>query len=217
MDIISDFTPRGSWWSLTLNNPTDDDFGKVKGPPPRWLKMIKGQEETGESGTHHLQMVINTDFIRASQIKEWLPRAHMKLCKTAQHKDNCLKYVEKSETSIEGTRFQFQHRQESEQMTMAGSMLKLAEYAFSDEYIRNCMKRRNYNEEGKDIGAVYKNREEVLTEEYWTIVNMILMDNENLVALYTQPQYLRAWLKTRAVWISKFNIDRQTDVRISEE
>lgn len=55
--------------------------------------------------------------------------------------------------------------------------------------------------------------------EYWSAVNAILRDDPDAVGLFTQPQYERAWTKTRETWIEKFeeessiseNQDRQTD------
>lgn len=47
---------RASWWSITINNPTDGDREAVKSENwPTWVKRFKLQEEVGENGTLHIQ------------------------------------------------------------------------------------------------------------------------------------------------------------------
>ena len=204
-------TIRSSWWSITLNNPTEEDRQTVKGPPPRWLKMIKGQEEVGENGTHHLQMVANTEQIRASQLKAWLPRSHIEAPKSQKHKDNLINYVHKEETAVANSRFEIRHREEQQNLTMAGALTQLAELAFTKEYLEELRDKK------EGFGKpVYKNMDAIYEKEYWECVSILIADNENLVALYTQPQYLRAWLKTRQVWVAKVEVDRQTQLSIGE-
>jgi len=202
-------TARASWWSLTINNPTELDRQTIQNPPPRWLKWIKGQDEIGENGTLHLQFFMNTDQLRGKSIKDMFPRAHIKLATTALHISNLKNYIWKDETAVEGTRFERKFRAESEALTMAQVMYKIAENAYdSAEYQRLL----------KEVCPLSSKRVRTMKElneaEFWDAVNILLAENENLVGLLTQPQYMRAWMHTRKVWVSKVELDRQTNITI---
>lgn len=202
---MDDTTVRASWWSLTLNNPTDDDRTKVHNNPPRWLRSIKGQDEIGkETGTVHLQMVINTDQVRFSSIKEWLSKAHIKPALTKDHKANLMNYVHKQDTSVPGTQFEHKWKEESKSLTMAQALMKIAELAWTNEQCGEKLQ-KYFLDNGKHMTKL-----QLFEEEFWECVNLLLGQDENLVALYTQPQYIRAWIRTRTVWIKKA-LDSQTD------
>lgn len=202
-------TIRSSWWSITLNNPTEEDRQTVKGPPPRWLKMIKGQEEVGENGTHHLQMVANTEQIRASQLKAWLPRSHIEAPKSQKHKENLINYVHKDETAVANSRFEIRHREEQHNLTMASVMTLLGELAWTQERMKEEIDKRAADGKKFKLEDLYK-------DEFWEAVNIIVADQENLISVFTQTQYLTAWIRTRKVWIAKVEVDRQTQLSIGE-
>lgn len=200
---------RASWWSFTLNNPNDDERRLLGGAsPPRWLKLVAGQDEIAPgTGTLHIQGYCNTDQVRMSSIKKWLPRAHLKPAFTAGHISNlktyCSEEKKKNDSFVPGTQFKIQIRAENERMTMADALLKIAENAYSQQKLEQML---------DDVGRGKSRRitEELYDREYWNIVEILLMENPDAVALYTQPQYLRAWVKTRRVWIMKLEQDRQT-------
>lgn len=201
-----DTTKRASWWGLTLNNPTSQDRQTISGQPPRWLKMVKGQDEIGENGTLHVQMVINTEQVRMSSIKEWLPRAHIEAAKSAKHKDNLLEYVHKEETAVAGSRFEHKYREDSVVQTMAQTLTMVAELAWTDSQIKDAID----NAQGK------KKIDDVYADEFWEAVNVILADRPDMVAIFTIPNYLLAWKKTRGVWIKRLEVDRQTALSLAE-
>lgn len=121
-----------------------------------------------------------------------------------------MNYVHKEETAIANTRFEHKYREEQQNLTMAGALTQLAELAFSREQIQEMVRAEEY---GKPL---YKNMDAIYEKEYWECASILIADNENLVALYTQPQYLRAWLKTRKVWVAKVEVDRQTQLSVAE-
>lgn len=90
---------RGSWWSITINNPTQEDYDILK-VPHQMVREMWYQTEIGEQGTKHIQMCLNTTQQRFSAIKNWLPRAHIEL---ARNKDALKKYCQKSATSVSGS------------------------------------------------------------------------------------------------------------------
>lgn len=163
--------------------------------------MIKGQDEIGENGTLHIQFAMNTAQIRRSQISEWLPRAHLEAARNANAVAN---YVSKAKTAVEGTAFEHNYISENGTLTMANVMYKLAEVA-------NVSKTNQILASPDNI----RKAPEVYTDEYWAAVEILLGEDENLVALLTQPNYLYSWKNTRRVWLMKVAIDRQTSVSIA--
>lgn len=203
-----DTTQRASWWSVVINNPTEQDRQTVHGPAPRWLKNIKGQDEIGESGTLHMQLCLNTDQCRFSSIKEWLPRANIHAAMTTAHINNLKNYVFKEDTAVANTRFEHSYRAANEALTMAQVLTQIAELAYDNERYQRLLT------EVDDRGLRVRTTRELHEREFWDAANMLIAANENLVALLTQPQYIRAWIHTRPVWVAKVAIDRQTDVTI---
>lgn len=87
-------TDRGTCWSITINNPTDEDLKPVF-PNNKWL--MQGQIEKGQEGTVHYQGMLTTPQVRFSQVKKVIPRAHIEL---AKNKSALQKYVSKEDTRI---------------------------------------------------------------------------------------------------------------------
>lgn len=85
---------RGTCWSITINNPTDDDL-KPSFPNNKWV--MKGQIEQGKEGTVHYQGMLTTPQVRFSAVKKALPRAHIELAKNRQALE---KYVQKEDTRV---------------------------------------------------------------------------------------------------------------------
>jgi len=96
---------RGSWWSISINNPTPDDRAALKSPPKFVLDLFY-QDEIGEKcGTLHIQGCVHTIYSRMAAIKEWLPRSHIE---KARKPPGALKnYVHKSKTAVPDTYNEF--------------------------------------------------------------------------------------------------------------
>lgn len=92
---------RGSWWSVTINNPTQLEYDKLKSPPS-FVREMWYQTEIGEKcGTKHIQLCLNTTYQRFGSIKLWLGNpAHIEL---ARNKDKLINYCRKSATSVAGS------------------------------------------------------------------------------------------------------------------
>jgi len=67
-------------WVFTLNNPTPEDEARIA-KPYEWVKYVAYSHEVGEEeGTPHLQGYLCTwDPVRMTQIKNYLPRAHLEV------------------------------------------------------------------------------------------------------------------------------------------
>lgn len=87
-------TDRATCWSITINNPTDDDI-HVKHLPAKW--QMVGQMEQGKEGTVHYQGMLTTPQVRFSAVKKVFPRAHIEV---AKNKSALQKYVSKDDTRI---------------------------------------------------------------------------------------------------------------------
>lgn len=88
-------TDRGTCWSLTINNPTEEDRHDIAMLPMGWT--IRGQEEKGEQGTLHLQLMLKTPQVRFSAVKKQFPRAHIE---KARNEQALSQYVVKSDTRV---------------------------------------------------------------------------------------------------------------------
>lgn len=180
---------RASWWSITINNPTDEDYESIKSENwPSFVKRFKRQEEVGENETPHIQGALNTAQVRAGAVADWLPRAHVEVAKNVS---GLVKYVGKSETAVEGTLVD----ERKEYLTMDKALRKLATYWEPMEE-----RRREFHKEDMT---------KINTEEYWTAVNVLLQEDSTLVQLYTNPQMLRAWVHTKNVWL-KYKKDAES-------
>lgn len=85
-------------WSITINNPTAEDYAAIELLKARpFCKNWIGQLEKGENGTEHIQGALKTDNVRFSQVKKALPRAHIEPAKNAIA---LRQYVQKEETRI---------------------------------------------------------------------------------------------------------------------
>lgn len=98
MATPEDSAKKSCYWSITINNPTEDDLIRWEGlKGEKWVKKVMGQLEKGENGTPHIQGMLNTDSVRFSQIKRALPRAHIEV---ARKPAALAQYVQKEDTRL---------------------------------------------------------------------------------------------------------------------
>lgn len=203
-----DTTVRGSWWSVVINNPTDEDRVLIR-TPPNWLRRVKGQDEVGEQGTLHIQSVLNTDQVRFGSIKKWLPRAHIDKVNTKLHYNRLLDYVHKDETCADvNSRFDIVIRGDDDVRTMDGILTRMAVLSWSHMKICETMK-------ADAQGKFAKTTKEVYELEYWDIVRQICKQEPALISTFTVPNLRTAWINTRDVWIEAVLVDRQTNITVA--
>lgn len=98
MATTEDSAKKSCYWSITINNPTEDDLIRWEGlKGEKWVKKVIGQLEKGENGTPHVQGMLNTESVRFSQIKRVLPRAHIEV---ARKPAALAQYVQKEDTRL---------------------------------------------------------------------------------------------------------------------
>lgn len=89
-------TERASNWSVTINNPTQDDEEAIcLARQAGW--SVVGQLEQGENGTPHYQLAVKTPQVRFSAVKKRFPRAHIEV---ARQPAALARYVVKEETRV---------------------------------------------------------------------------------------------------------------------
>jgi len=84
---------RSSYWSITINNPTDQDLQGTL--PPGWT--LQGQHEEGKEGTLHFQGMLHTPQVRFSAVKKQFARAHIEI---ARNPKALQEYVHKADTRV---------------------------------------------------------------------------------------------------------------------
>jgi len=84
---------RGTCWSITINNPTEDEY--LTALPPGW--RLEGQLEKGTEGTVHYQGMLRTPQVRFPAVKRHFPRAHIEI---ARNIAALQQYVHKDESRV---------------------------------------------------------------------------------------------------------------------
>jgi len=186
-------TGKASWWSITINNPTEQDYESLEEDKwPSFVKRVKFQTEQGEEGTIHVQGAVHTTQVRFAAVKKWLTRAHIE---AAKDKAALLKYVEKKDTQVSTLPSGDIQKAPGEFMTMEKCLIEFVKY-YSIVREKKC-----YDTNDDDNWQLlHKSAEQIETDKYWDAVNLYLRDRPELVSVLTNPQMLRAWLHTRPVW-----------------
>lgn len=134
----------------------------------------------------HYQGYLRTSRqVRLSQLRGIFPGVHFEIARNWLASKN---YCKKSETAVPGTQTNMVNPAKA--MTMAQALTRIASHRWEITH---------------DKFLEPEKYEKAIKAEYWNAVREILDDEPDAVGVYTQPQYERAWMKTREVWISKFN------------
>ena len=148
---------------------------------PKFVKAVYGgMEECPDTKRQHFQGALNTNSVRFSQVKNWLPKAHIEL---ARNKEALKKYVMKEETSIGDKVIRDNERKF---MTIAQALTIVAKHVYGKE----------------DIYAVPPRTYSTM---YWSGVMSHLEEQEEDISLFSQPQLERAWKNTWIYWIQKIH------------
>lgn len=178
---------RGSWWSLTLNNPTAEDRATLLAPIDSVLETAY-QDEIGANGTLHIQGCIRTIYMRMAQLKDWLPRAHWEVCRNKNALQN---YVKKKETGVPGTFIQWRRNPNDDSGDYPPE-----EASLTFVEVMRFLAARALMQPGQTAEDVYH-----------SAVNSIYEDRPNLLSQITAARILPAWkilfdsLLTEAIYI----------------
>lgn len=183
---------KSTRWSFTAY---EEQWSLFEAMPPiiaEWGWQVEVCPKTQRQ--HYQGYLRTTRQVRFSQLKQALPGVHIEPAKNWQA---LVQYCTKKDTAVEGT--QVHETSTTASLSMAKALIKVAEHRPKDLDFTKC-------ESPKDF-------RELFVYEFEKSVSKILELDENLIGLYSQPQYERAYVKWRSVWTSKADAktDRQTD------
>ena len=185
-------TDKATRWSFTAYEAQWPLFATMPDIVAEW----GWQEEICETTSRkHYQGYLRTKRqVRLAQLLKSIPKVHFEI---ARNWDGLVNYCKKPETAVEGT--QRHQLSSTPAMTMADALIMVAE---------NVPDLPPLKLEQVDNDAI----ERRVKFEFWESVKKILMTNPNMVGLFTQPQYERAWRNTRSVWVHHAELKSATQV-----
>lgn len=190
-------TAKATRWAFTAY---EQQWELFKAMPPIVAEWGWQEEVCPDTQRHHYQGFLRTDRqVRLSQLKKALPGVHLEI---ARNWDALKSYCKKEETAVDGTQ---RHETVSKSLTMAQALRRVAEVRPPSDNSRL--------ELIEDFRQAY-------IREYELAVATLLREDPNLIGLYSQPQYERAYVKWRNVWVElaeSEKTDRQTDKTPDEE
>lgn len=188
---------RSVYWSVTINNPREDDEENIANARTRgWV--VEGQKEVGENGTPHYQLMVNTRTQqRFTALKKQFPRAHIEQAR----KPTALKqYVHKQETRVA-------ELQVSERYITSNK--KLFDMVF--DYLEGCEPPKQYR--------IMVGEERPYDPEFFKILDafdhaccyLIRQGYYNVETMAVNPQVRSAIQKFWTAMLYRRQVDRQTD------
>jgi len=93
-----------TYWSFTLNNPTDSEMVLIKNPNPKYIREFVWTPEVGEANaTPHIQgwIRLQRNNSKAFVIKLY-PRAHFRGIAKDEYNENTYNYAQKQDTTTNG-------------------------------------------------------------------------------------------------------------------
>ena len=92
-----------TYWSFTLNNPTDAEMILIKNPNEKYIREFVWTPEVGENGTPHVQgwIRLQRNNSKAFVIKLY-PRAHFRGIAKDEYNENTHNYAQKTDVTTNG-------------------------------------------------------------------------------------------------------------------
>lgn len=97
-------TTLATCWSMTINNPDENDMVLVKNPQSEYIRQLIWTAECGdEEETPHIQAYIKLQRQqRMSFVKKLFPRGHFRSITSDEYKKNCSDYAQKDDSTTIG-------------------------------------------------------------------------------------------------------------------
>lgn len=189
-------------WSFTAYKDQWSMFdGKVL---PELIAEIGWQSELcPDTQREHYQGFIRTSRqVRFAQLQKIYPGVHLE---PARNWEALMEYCKKTDTAIPGTQVHHNAPQEKKFMTMSQALILLAS---------------NLPYETYDWSEIDEKKLKQLKDDmFWKAVENTVRYDLDLVGLFTQPQYYRAFINLKSVWvdaaIDAAQTDRQTDIEFT--
>jgi len=177
---------QGQYALFTTVNPLIAEMG--------WQKEICPDTQR----EHYQGFIRTTRQVRFAQLAKIFPGVHIE---PAKNWDALLNYCRKSDTAIQGSQVHLKQPEGKKPLTMAQALTLLASNV---PYV-------TYDWSEMDE----KKLKEIKDQLFWKAVENTISYDLDLVGIFTQPQYYRAFMNLKQVWIDEAidlaQTDRQTD------
>ena len=95
-----------TYWSLTINNPDDNDKLIVENPNEKYVRQLIWTPEKGADGTEHIQAFVRMQRnVGLSFMKKIYPRAHLKYVDRDEYLRNSVHYAQKNDETTQGKHY----------------------------------------------------------------------------------------------------------------
>jgi len=92
-----------TYWSVTINNPDENDYLIMRNPNEKYIRSLVWTPEVGKEGTEHIQAWIRLQRNQGlSFVKKLYPRAHLKPVDKDVYNENTHQYVQKNDDTTAG-------------------------------------------------------------------------------------------------------------------
>lgn len=92
-----------TYWSVTINNPDENDLVLVRNPNDRYVRQFIYTLEEGAEGTPHVQGWCRLHRNQTCKFMQRLyPRAHFKAITKDEYNENCHDYAQKNDQTTRG-------------------------------------------------------------------------------------------------------------------
>lgn len=93
-----------TYFSITINNPDDNDYLIVRNPNEKYIKQCVWTNEKGTEGTPHVQMWVRLYRNNSlSLVKKLYPRGHIKGIAKDEYNENSHAYAQKDDETTAGS------------------------------------------------------------------------------------------------------------------
>jgi len=92
-----------TYWSVTVNNPDENDYLIVRNPNPKYVREMVWTPEVGAEGTPHIQAWLRLQRNQSlAFVKKLYPRAHIKPTDKDMYNENAHQYAQKNDDTTAG-------------------------------------------------------------------------------------------------------------------
>jgi len=92
-----------TYWSVTINNPDDNDYLIMRNPNDKYIRSLVWTPEEGAEGTEHIQAWIRLQRNQSlAFVKKLYPRAHLKPVDKDAYNENTHQYAQKNDETTNG-------------------------------------------------------------------------------------------------------------------
>jgi len=96
-------TTLATYWSMTINNPGENDYVLVRNPNDKYIRQLVWTDEEGADGTPHVQAWLRLQRNNSlAFVKKLFPRGHFRHIMKDDYNENTHSYVQKQDETTRG-------------------------------------------------------------------------------------------------------------------